>query len=257
MSAGTAASVSAAYGTLVYLVSVVGGWLADRDPRLVPRGAVGRRPDRLRPLRHGRAHGRHDLGGPRPDQRGNRPAQAQRRHHGRQALRTDDDRRDAGFALYYMAINIGAFAGPLITGWLGDHQGWHRGFSAAAIGMTFGLIQYVAGPPPPGRTQARGPSPPSPPAARCAARQPADRRRARSPSPCSPSLLAVAGRLTMDRFVDLLTLVFGDRPGRLLRGDVPQPPRDRRGARQAASRTSCSSSPPSSSTSSCSRRTRR
>lgn len=59
--------------------------------------------------------------------------------------RTDDERRDAGFALYYMGINIGAFAGPLITGWLGDHKGWHWGFSAAAIGMTFGLVQYVAG----------------------------------------------------------------------------------------------------------------
>ncbi len=59
--------------------------------------------------------------------------------------RTDDERRDAGFALYYMGINIGAFAGPLITGWLGEHWSWHWGFSAAAIGMTFGLIQYIAG----------------------------------------------------------------------------------------------------------------
>ncbi|MFF4506334.1 MFS transporter [Streptomyces sp. NPDC001401] len=59
--------------------------------------------------------------------------------------RTDDDRRDADFALYCMAINIGAFAGPLVTGRLDDHKGWHWGFSAAAIGMTFGLVQYVAG----------------------------------------------------------------------------------------------------------------
>lgn len=58
---------------------------------------------------------------------------------------TDDDRRDAGFALYYLAVGIGAFAGPLITGRLGDRKGRHRGFSAAAIGMTFGLTPYVLG----------------------------------------------------------------------------------------------------------------
>lgn len=59
--------------------------------------------------------------------------------------RSDDERRDAGFALYYLSINIGAFAGPLVTGWLADRQGWHWGFSAAAVGMTLGLIQFVSG----------------------------------------------------------------------------------------------------------------
>lgn len=58
---------------------------------------------------------------------------------------TADERRDAGFALYYMGINLGAFFGPLVTGWLGAEVGWHWGFSAAAIGMTAGLIQYVVG----------------------------------------------------------------------------------------------------------------
>lgn len=57
----------------------------------------------------------------------------------------DDERRDSGFALYYMAINIGAFLGPLVAGWLGQKVGWHWGFSAAAIGMTLGLLQYVLG----------------------------------------------------------------------------------------------------------------
>lgn len=58
---------------------------------------------------------------------------------------TRDERRDAGFAIYYMAINVGAFGGPLITGFLGAEVGWHWGFSAAAIGMTVGLVQYVFG----------------------------------------------------------------------------------------------------------------
>lgn len=44
-----------------------------------------------------------------------------------------------------MAIDIGTFAGPLITGWLADHRGDHGGFSAAAVGMTPGLHQYVLG----------------------------------------------------------------------------------------------------------------
>lgn len=57
----------------------------------------------------------------------------------------DDHRRDAGFALHYMTVNVGAFACPLITGRLGDRRGWHRGFSAAALGVTFGLAQYVVG----------------------------------------------------------------------------------------------------------------
>lgn len=80
MSAGTATSVSTAYGTLVHLVSVAGGRLA----------ACG--------------------------------------HYA-----TDDDRRDAGFALHYLAINIGAFAGPLITGRLGDRKGRHREAAELAL----------------------------------------------------------------------------------------------------------------------------
>ena len=54
-------------------------------------------------------------------------------------------RRDAGFSIYYMGINIGAFAGPLICGYLGEGVNWHLGFSAAGVGMIFGVIQYVLG----------------------------------------------------------------------------------------------------------------
>lgn len=54
-------------------------------------------------------------------------------------------RRDAGFSIYYMGINIGAFIGPLICGYLGENVNWHLGFSAAGIGMVFGILQYVYG----------------------------------------------------------------------------------------------------------------
>ena len=54
-------------------------------------------------------------------------------------------RRDAGFSVFYMGINIGAFMGPLITGFLGEGYHWHWGFSAAGVGMVLGLIQYKKG----------------------------------------------------------------------------------------------------------------
>ncbi len=60
-------------------------------------------------------------------------------------------RRDAGFSIFYMGINIGAFAGPLLCSWLGegregaDWVNWHYGFGAAGVGMTLALVQYVWG----------------------------------------------------------------------------------------------------------------
>jgi proton-dependent oligopeptide transporter, POT family len=56
-----------------------------------------------------------------------------------------DRRRDAGFSIFYMGINLGGFIAPLITSYLGQWIGWHWGFGAAGVGMTLGLIQYVAG----------------------------------------------------------------------------------------------------------------
>jgi len=53
-------------------------------------------------------------------------------------------RRDAGFTIFYMGINLGAMIGPLICSTLGESErfGWHYGFAAAGVGMLFGLIQY-------------------------------------------------------------------------------------------------------------------
>jgi POT family proton-dependent oligopeptide transporter len=54
-----------------------------------------------------------------------------------------DSRRDAGFSIFYMGINIGAFTGPLIAGALAERVDWHLGFACAGVGMTLGLVQYV------------------------------------------------------------------------------------------------------------------
>jgi proton-dependent oligopeptide transporter, POT family len=51
-------------------------------------------------------------------------------------------RRDAGFTIFYMGINMGAFIGPLICSYLGEKVNWHAGFGAAGVGMLAGVIQY-------------------------------------------------------------------------------------------------------------------
>ncbi|MFF8830703.1 peptide MFS transporter [Streptomyces sp. NPDC015131] len=204
MDPATAASVSAAYGTLVYLVSVAGGWLADRilgSYRAVLWGGVLI------------ACGHYAMAVPTAGMTwaglglisaGTGLLKPNVATMVGKLYRTDDDRRDAGFALYYMGINIGAFLGPLITGWLGENQGWHWGFSAAAFGMTLGLIQYVAG-----RRHLAGRKH----AAEFALAPDAMRRAVLLiaaglvGAAALGGLLAGAGWLTMDRFVDLLTLV--------------------------------------------------
>ncbi|MEK7703884.1 MAG: peptide MFS transporter [Myxococcota bacterium] len=57
----------------------------------------------------------------------------------------DDPRRDGGFTIFYMGINLGAFFSPLVCGTLGQKVGWHWGFFAAGVGMLFGLVVYVWG----------------------------------------------------------------------------------------------------------------
>ncbi len=56
-----------------------------------------------------------------------------------------DSRRDAGFSIYYMGINLGAFIAPLVCGYLGQRVNWHMGFAAAGVGMVCGLVQYTLG----------------------------------------------------------------------------------------------------------------
>lgn len=56
----------------------------------------------------------------------------------------NDVRRDGGFTIFYLGINLGAFLAPLVCGYLGQHEdyGWHYGFSAAGIGMFLGMMVF-------------------------------------------------------------------------------------------------------------------
>lgn len=57
----------------------------------------------------------------------------------------DDGRRDSGFTIFYMGVNLGAAIAPLVCGWLAEEVGWHYGFAAAGVGMVLGLITYLWG----------------------------------------------------------------------------------------------------------------
>jgi POT family proton-dependent oligopeptide transporter len=58
-----------------------------------------------------------------------------------------DIRRDAGFTIFYMGVNLGALLGPLVCGYLAGSRefGWRYGFGAAGVGMVLGLVAYLAG----------------------------------------------------------------------------------------------------------------
>ena len=57
----------------------------------------------------------------------------------------DDPRRDPGFTIFYMGINIGAFTATILCGYLGETYGWRYGFGAAGIGMVIGLLTFIRG----------------------------------------------------------------------------------------------------------------
>jgi POT family proton-dependent oligopeptide transporter len=57
----------------------------------------------------------------------------------------NDPRRDGGFTVFYMGINLGAFAAPLVIGTIGQKVNWHLGFALAGLGMALGLLQYLLG----------------------------------------------------------------------------------------------------------------
>jgi POT family proton-dependent oligopeptide transporter len=62
-----------------------------------------------------------------------------------QLYQQGDPRRDSGFSIFYMGINIGAFAAPLACGYVGQRINWHYGFALAGIGMTLGIVTYLIG----------------------------------------------------------------------------------------------------------------
>lgn len=140
----TATGIVGAYGGFVYLSTVLGGWMADRvlgmERTLFYGGVVvmcGHISLALIPGLTGVAVGLVLIGLGAGALKANASSLLGTLYdHG-------DPRRDGGFTLFYLGINIGAFAGPLITGLLQTRLGFHYGFGAAAIGMAFGLTQYV------------------------------------------------------------------------------------------------------------------
>ncbi|MEU7631401.1 oligopeptide:H+ symporter [Nocardia sp. NPDC049220] len=140
----TAVGIVGAYGGLVYLSTVLGGWIADRllgmERTLFWGGVVvmiGHIALAVLPGLAGVgaglllvAFGSGGLKANASSLLGTLYTKGDARAHG-------------GFTLFYLGINLGAFTGPLLTGLLQTHLGFHYGFGAAAIGMALGLTQYV------------------------------------------------------------------------------------------------------------------
>jgi proton-dependent oligopeptide transporter, POT family len=140
----TATGIVGAYGGLVYLSTVLGGWLADRVfgmERMVFYGGVvvmfGHISLATLPGLTGVGVGLVLIA------LGSGALKANASSLLGTLYEKGDPRADGGFTLFYLGINLGAFIGPLITGLLQTNLGFHFGFGAAAIGMAFGLAQYV------------------------------------------------------------------------------------------------------------------
>lgn len=141
---GAAKSIMAIYGSLVYMSGIIGGWIADRllgTQRTVFYGGV------LIMVGHivlalpagsialfismfliviGTGLLKPNISNVVGD-----------------LYSTDDIRRDSGFSIFYMGINMGAFIAPLIVGTLGQEYNFHLGFGTAAIGMFLGLVVFL------------------------------------------------------------------------------------------------------------------
>ena len=143
--AATAGVIYGLYTSMVYLISVPGGWVADRifgQRRAVLYGGI------LIIL------GQLSLGLPRLPffylglgllVAGTGLLKSNVSTIVGQLYADGDVRRDAGFSIFYMGINLGAFIAPLAVGYVGQRINWNLGFMLAGFGMTIGVIQYVLG----------------------------------------------------------------------------------------------------------------
>jgi len=142
----TAASIVGAYGGLVYLSTVLGAWLSDRllgaERVLFYSAAVvmaGHIALALVPGVVGVGIGLVLVA------LGSGGVKANATSLVGTLYAENDQRRDAGFSLFYLGINVGALMGPLLTGLLQKNLGFHYGFGLAAVGMAIGLTQYAFG----------------------------------------------------------------------------------------------------------------
>lgn len=143
---GTAAGIVGAYGGAVYLSTILGAWLADRvmgPERTLFASAIvvmcGHVALSLLPGLAGVGVGLVLVA------LGSGGLKANATSLVGALYDEHDERRDAGFSIFYMGINLGALFGPLLTGLLQKEWGFHFGFGLAAIGMALGLVQYAVG----------------------------------------------------------------------------------------------------------------
>ncbi|MBB4687722.1 peptide MFS transporter [Amycolatopsis jiangsuensis] len=142
----SALGIVGAYGGTVYLATVVGAWIADRllgSERTLFYSAIivmiGHIALALLPGMTGVGVGLACVALGSGGLKGNATSVVGTLYA------EGDERRDAGFTLFYMGVNIGGFIGPLLTGLAQQNLGFHFGFGLAAIGMALGLIQYTLG----------------------------------------------------------------------------------------------------------------
>ena len=142
--ADTAKSLVAAYGSVVFMSAILGGWLSDRllgDRRATLSGGVlimaGHAclalPAGVTALFASMVLIAVGTGLLKPS-----VSSSVGDLYGR-----DDPRRDAGFSIYYMGISVGAVTAPLVVGTLGQSYDYHLGFGVAAVGMALGLLVYL------------------------------------------------------------------------------------------------------------------
>ncbi len=146
LTAATASGIVGAYGGLVYLSTIVGAWVADRmlgsertlfySAIMIMAGHVGLA---LLPGFLGVAVGLILVGV------GSGGLKANATSLVGSLYAEGDERRDAGFSLFYLGINVGGLLGPLLTGLAQQSLGFHYGFGLAAVGMAIGLTQYARG----------------------------------------------------------------------------------------------------------------
>ncbi|SEP52901.1 peptide MFS transporter [Amycolatopsis saalfeldensis] len=143
---GAALGIVGAYGGMVYLCSVIGAWVADRllgSERTLFYSAIlimiGHISLAVLPGMTGVGVGLACVAVGSGGLKSNVTAVVGTLYA------EGDERRDAGFTIFYMGINLGGFIGPLLTGLAQQEVGFHLGFGLAAIGMALGLIQYTIG----------------------------------------------------------------------------------------------------------------
>ncbi|GAA3372227.1 MFS transporter [Streptomyces sannanensis] len=146
MTAATATAIVSIYSAMVYLLALPGGWFGDRvwGPRkTVTVAAVVIMAGHLCLALPGQASffvGLALVAAGSGLLKANISTMVGHLYEG-----PDDPRRDGGFTVFYMGINIGAFVAPLVIGTVGQTYNWHLGFALAAVGMGLGLTQFLLG----------------------------------------------------------------------------------------------------------------